>query len=693
MNEPGGALRGARHGITRILITLVIDALALVILSALMDSFQLGSFYQALGVAAALGLLNALAWPLLQKILLPVTVLSLGLVSLIINGVFVVLAINLTGHDIYIKDWGAGVVVALGLTVLNALFTRLLAINDDDFYYRNIIRRQARRQKFRSTDKTDRTGIIFLEIDGLAHEILVRAIRSGSAPNMARWLRDGSHRLTRWECDWSSQTGAMQAGILLGSNWDMPSFRWYEKDKGAAMVSNHAKDAMEIERRHSNGKGLLHYDGASRANLVSGDAPHSMITMSTVLKKDRRGSVGQDYMAFFSNPYSALRTLAMVIGEVFKEIHQQIRQKRRGVVPRVHRGLFPYPLLRAFTNVLQRELGMAATIQDIYAGRPVVYTMFLGYDEVAHHSGTERPETLAELEKIDHDFARLELATKDAPRPYEIVVLSDHGQTQGATFKQRYGASLDQLVKSLTSSSTTSAGQGEEAWGYANAMTTELRQSKGILGGVSKLADTKDGETKLGGKRDETGHKKAESDDAEIAVLPSGGLGSISFTKQPGRVSLETINRLYPKLVKTLVAHDGIGFVLIRSDKQGDLAIGKNGTHFLKTGKVEGQDPLLPFGPNAAAHVKRTSSFPHCPDIVINSSFWEELGEVAAFEELVGSHGAMGGPQQYPFILYPGSLKTPATEIVGAENVHKQFRKWLADLGWESYAGKFKPAR
>ena len=687
-------LSSSRHAVSRIILTWLINALALVLLSSVMRSFQLGSFYQALGVSAILGLLNALVWPLLQKVLLPVTVLTLGLASLIINGIFVAIAVNLTGHDVYLRGWGAGIIVALGLTIINALFTRLLAINDDDFYYRNIIRRTSRRQKFRSSDKTGRTGVIFLEIDGLGHEVLVRAMRAGSAPNMARWLRDGSHRLMRWECDWSSQTGAMQAGILLGSNWDMPSFRWYEKDKGAVMVSNHAKDAMEIERRHSSGNGLLHYDGASRANLVSGDAPHSMITMSTVLIKNRQGSIGQDYMAFFSNPYSALRTLALVIAEISKEIYQQIRQKRRDVVPRVHRGFFPYPLLRAFTNVLQRELGMAATLQDIYAGRPVIYTMFLGYDEVAHHSGTERPETLAELEKIDHDFARLEMAIKDAPRPYKIVILSDHGQTQGATFKQRYGKSLDELVQELTSTSTVSAGQGEEAWGYANAMTMELQQSRGALSKLSKLAKSKNGETKLGDKRDESGHKKAGSPkEIEIAVLPSGGLGSISFTKLSGRVNLEKINQTHPKLIDALVNHDGVGFILVRSAKDGDLVLSKNGTHNLKTGKIKGQDPLEPFGPNAARHVKRTSSFPHCPDIVINSTFWKETGEVAAFEELVGSHGAMGGPQQYPFILYPADFRAPKYEIVGAENVHQQFRKWLADLKWETYAGKFKPVR
>ena len=75
-------------------------------------------------------------------------------------------------------------------------------------------------------------GIIFLEIDGLALPVLQRAMRDGSAPNMARWLEDDGYRLAEWETDLSSQTGASQAGILLGSNEDIPAFRWVEKETG-----------------------------------------------------------------------------------------------------------------------------------------------------------------------------------------------------------------------------------------------------------------------------------------------------------------------------------------------------------------------------------------------------------------------------------------------------------------------------
>src|SRR6201986_5500518 len=79
-------------------------------------------------------------------------------------------------------------------------------------------------------------------------------------------------------------------------------------------------------------------------------------------------------------------------------------------------------------------------------GPPAVYATFSSYDEVAHHSGLERPDTLEALRKLDQQFGRIDRARRFAPRPYEIVVLSDHGQTQGATFKQRNGYDLHALV-------------------------------------------------------------------------------------------------------------------------------------------------------------------------------------------------------------------------------------------------------
>ena len=172
----------------------------------------------------------------------------------------------------------------------------------------------------------------------------------------------------------------------------------------------------------------------------------------------------------------------------------------------------------------------------------------------------------------------------------------------------------------------------------------------------------------------------------ELSVMASGCLGLVSFPREPGRVSLERMRALYPGLLPALCRHPGIGFVLVRSEQEGAVVLGPRGTHHLEGDRVEGEDPLAPFGPNAAEHVRRTDAFPHCADLMINSAFDPEAGEVSAFEELVGSHGGLGGTQSFPFVLHPADLEWPAGEVVGAERVHRVFRGWLGRLGHAAYA-------
>jgi uncharacterized membrane protein YvlD (DUF360 family) len=659
----------------------VITAAALMLLSALLPGVAVTSFGAALGAAALIGLLNALVWPLLIRFALPFTVLTLGLGVLVLNGV-VILTVAAISPGLSVSGLLDGIVVVIGLTVINTLVTSLLGVDDDDFYYRNVIRRQARRSG--GGIETEVPGVLFLEIDGLAHGVVSRAIRDGNVPTLARWVREGSHRLLRWETDWSSQTGACQAGLLHGSNDDIPAFRWWEKDRNASIVSNHPKDTMEIERRVSNGHGLLAVDGASRANLLSGDAPHSLLTMSTVLKRDRPGRIGQDYFAYFANPYNVSRTLVLFVGDVVSELWSASEQRRRDVQPRVPRS-FPYPLVRAWTTVLQRDLQVQALIADLYAGRPVVYTTFLGYDEVAHHSGIERSETLAALRRIDRQFARIEVAARDAPRPYHLVVLSDHGQTQGATFEDRYDTTLEQLVKEACAAESVESGaQGDEAVGYLSASLTEASQGDNTLARTVRRATgqrTVDGAVVIGKEEREKLRREEEREaPPELVVMASGCLGLISFPQEPGRVTLERIHERYPNVVPALREHPGIGFMLARSERYGAMAVGARGINFLDEGRVEGEDPLAPFGPNSALHVKRSDGFAHCSDIMVNSTYWPETEEVAAFEELVGSHGGLGGSQSYPFALVPRDWALPEEPIVGAEAMHRQMRRWLADL-------------
>jgi uncharacterized membrane protein YvlD (DUF360 family) len=669
--------------ILRVAFVLLLDSLTLLALSALIDGFVLAGARSALGAAAMIGVLNALVWPVLSRLALPLTVLTLGLAGLILNGLLVTFAIDLLPNA-QIGGVVQGVVVTIVLAAVTSGVFSLLAIDEDDAWYRQVVKRQLRRRE--ASVETDVPGVAFLEIDGLAHEVLERALAEDRAPHLAGWL-GGSHRLRRWETDWSSQTGACQAGLLHGSNEDMPAFRWWEKERGAAIVTNHPRDAEELERRRSNGRGLLHADGASRANILSGDATHSMLTMSTALH--RRRPIGRDYAAYFARPSAVAKTIVLVLVDVIRERRAARAQVRRDIKPRIKRSR-SYALIRAWATVVQRDLQVAAVVGDILAGRPTIYTTFLAYDEVAHHSGIERPDSLAVLRDLDRQIARIARACADAPRPYRLVVLSDHGQSQGESFRDRYGETLEQVVRSAcgTGSVATAESGQDDALAFLNTGLTEMARDETAGGRTVRMATRgrrSDGAVALGQEEARDREPTDAGGIPELSVMASGCLGLVSFPREPGRVSLERLRSLHPDLLPALCRHPGIGFVLVRSEHEGAVVLGPRGSHHLDTNRVEGEDPLAPFGPNAAAHVRRTDAFPHCADLMINGAFDPEAGEVSAFEELVGSHGGLGGTQSFPFVLHPADLDWPGEEVVGAEAVHRIFRGWLGRLGHAAY--------
>lgn len=673
--------------ISRAIFVTVLDAVVLLVLAQLLDGFELEGFGSALAAAALVGILNALVWPALARLALPLSVLTLGFGCLLLNALLVGVVIDLLpGAEIGL---GEAVVVTIVLAASTATVNSLLAVDEDEWWYRHVVKRQARRRGLVTASEVP--GLLLLEIDGLAHDVLLRAVRDGTAPTLGAWLHSGSHRLSRWETDWSSQTGACQAGLLHGSNEDMPAFRWWEKERGRAIVTNHPRDAEELERRHSDGRGLLFADGASRANILSGDAPNSMLTMSTALS--RRRPLGRDYSAYFARPYAVARTMVLSLADVARERRAARAQVRDDVRPRIHRSR-SYALLRAWATVVQRDLQVATVISDVLAGRPSIYTTFLAYDEVAHHSGVERPDTLAVLHDLDRQIARIAHACEEAPRPYRLVVLSDHGQSQGETFADRFGHSLEELVRESCDSDHVVAAVGgdDDALSYLSAGLTEVARDDTVAGRTVRAATrsrASDGAVML----DEQAQREAEpggedEELPELSVMASGCLGLVSFPRLPGRVSLEQVEELYPALLPALREHPGIGFVLVRSEQHGALAIGGDGVNYLDAERVEGADPLAPFGPNAARHLRRTDAFPHCADLMINSAYWPQFGEVAAFEELVGSHGGLGGTQCFPFVLHPAELEWPEPEVVGAESVHRILRGWLVQLGHESYRDK-----
>jgi uncharacterized membrane protein YvlD (DUF360 family) len=671
---------GRRAFVRRLILTGVVAYIALAVAIWAVPGISADAPASIIAGVALIAILNALLRPILLWLAIPLGIAGVALLSTALQFVVVFLIASVI-PGIHVTGFEAAIEAAFVYAIVTTAISWFIALGEDESYFSHLVRQMIRY----GADSTTTPGVVIVQIDGLAEPVLVHQIRAGRVPTLARWLRSRTHTLTPWECQLPSQTSASQAGILLGSNDGIPAFRWFEKDAGRLLVSNRPADATEIELRLSGGTGLLADGGVSIGNLFSGDASESILTMSHLGNPKAALGPTQSWFYFFVSPFAFARAVFLTLGEAGKELWQARRQRVAGIEPRIHRG-GPYPLLRGVTNVLLRQVTSGLIVERMLRGVPVIYADFVDYDEIAHHAGPERAESLDALDGVDRVLGILERDAEEAPRPYRFVVLSDHGQSQGATFRQRYGTTIEDVVRNLigpeadvaTATSTT------ESWGPVNTLLTEAGRGIGfgarIVRRLFASRSTK-GAVELGPARDEAETHASIEGGADLVVCASGNLGLVYLTEHPGRLTLEELRAAHPRLLDGLAQHDGVGFAMVRSARDGAVAFGARGAHYLDTGRVVGDDPLATFGPDAVDDLRRLDAMPNVPDILLNSQLDPATEEVAAFEELVGSHGGLGGPQTHAFLLHPSDWLVGGPRLVGAPAVHRQLTAWLRAAG------------
>jgi hypothetical protein len=497
-------------------------------------------------------------------------------------------------------------------------------------------------------------------------------------PTLQRWLQRGSHRITGWETEFSSQTGAMQAGILLGRNANIPAYRWWDRQQRKLVLSGLPSDAQKIEAQQTNGEGLCNKGGSSRGNMFSGDASESLFTISTLL--DRSRNRGPGFYFYLINPHVVIRLITRFLVEVVKEWGQAFWQRAQRYPYRVSARNFTYAFLRGFMSPILQDLSTYALISDMLRGLPAAYVLYAGYDDIAHYAGMYSTEAARSLKNTDQYFERIERALQNAPRPYHIIVLSDHGQSFGRTFQAAYGLKLDELVKGLLKDESKLVGalDTNEAWDNLSAFLNESIAPASRTANIIRKAlagKVQAGAVQVGPER-KVARQIAAADDGKVLVLASGCAGLIYFTAAETRLTQEQLQNAYPGLLLGLINHPGIGFALIQSEQYGPMVIGKGGVNYLADGKIEGTDPLKNYGVNAARHLFQESSYENCPDILLNTAYDPVTQEISGFENQVSHHGGLGGLQNHPFILYPTAFQAPHAPIVGAQAVHQLLQGW-----------------
>jgi uncharacterized membrane protein YvlD (DUF360 family) len=664
--------------IRRLVVVLALSCLAMAFTIWVVPGVSANVAVDVVLTTILLGVLAAALRPLMTSFALVLGWVGVLIAGLLAQAVLFYLALAIS-PGIHVDSFWDAFWASWIFAILMSIVTWLATAGDSGAFLAHLLRQSGQAPKPRMPDSPP--GVVFIQIDGLPAPLLRWAVRSGDLPTLSRWIRSGSHQFTDWHAQLPATTPASQAGLLHGRSDQVPAFRWYEKDSGRLLVANRPRDAAVIQSRLSDGHGLLADGGVSISNIFSGDAATSLLTMSGLRPSAARRGPSRSFATFFINPYGLTRSVVLTVAEMIKELHQSRLQRVRGVEPRMRRR-GSYILLRGVTNVLLRDLNVGLIADQMMAGTPSIFCDFTDYDEVAHHAGPTRPESLASLAGIDRLTGVLEDLAEQTPRPYHFVVLSDHGQSQGATFRQRYGTTLEDVVRQLMGSATVTAATGlDESVGPVNTFLTQVAQQGGTTGKLTTRtlrARTHDGEVNISQSSEAAQRVSPTSD---LVLIASGNLSMIYFTREPGRLVLHQIEELYPGLVGALTRHPGIGFIVVRTSEHGTVVLGQDGLHYLDEDRIEGTDPLAPFGPHAVADVRRHDTLGHVGDLIINSPIDPGTDEVAAYEELVGCHGGLGGWQSEAVLVHPSEWRVAEAPLVGADAVHRQLVLWLEQIG------------
>jgi uncharacterized membrane protein YvlD (DUF360 family) len=671
----------------RFFVTAVINSISLWLVALLVPGIALSDRRPATllwvaGFALLIGLANALIRPMLVYLMLPVNILTVGLPTIVLDSVLLDLLSTIL-HGFRIESfWPSAVFGAVVLPLSNIILTTLTNPERQRTLYEWIVRRLNRNAP-RSSAPAGR-GLLILQIDGLPHATLQRALRAGKMPTLQRLLDSGEYRLTLWNCGVPSGTSAFQAGILYGDNFDIPAFRWFDRRAGRVFVSYHPDSAQIIQQRCATRPGLLR-GGSSINTLLSGDAAMTMFTVSTLQLENHSLRV-RDFLLFLLNPYCLLRVLGLALWDLLMEYAGRGRQRLSRPPIRVSRDGY-YPLLRVISNVLLREVSTYLAMLDIMRGVPAIYVSYLGFDEICHYTGPGSVEVFEPLAGIDNQIMRIvKTMRRSAPIPYDLVILSDHGQSPSLPFTRLFGQPLSQMIQSLMRNelSVGPAAPQREPAGWLVALIEELRQAERSAAGRLLPRAVRSGRRALQelGERASAANEPAEPD---ILALCSGNLAHIYFERSAQPLTLEEIEAQYPGLLAALARHAGIGFILGRSRLRGPLIIGPDGYRQLATGNVVGVDPLAQFADASASagYLARLLQFPNAGDLVLNGAILN--GRVVSFEEHLGTHGGLGGGQNYPFVVFPADMGLDAQPPDDA----RQFYALLAARRARNGAGAF----
>jgi hypothetical protein len=521
-----------------------------------------------------------------------------------------------------------------------------------------------------------RRGFIIVQIDALSFEDLNRALDAGYMPHL-RSMLGSSHRMLQWRCGVPSDTAAIQCALMYGQKPDVPGFYWLDRSTGRPVICSWPLDMVAVERRNAQGRPGLFRHGSVYMGMAAGGAQRAVFTTSALGQTAFPPKLtGIDVLALLVlHPYRLSRAVVLTAAEVVLGLYQTLTARvRRRYVTR--EGIFP--VTRAITHVLFRELITLGIRLDIYRGVPSIYANFIGYDGVSHHLGPRSGPAYRTLKALDRQIRDIKRAIDTiALRPYDLYIISDHGMTESRKFDHLYGQSLAQFI----------AAHGVDP-PEARELDTVSYQDMAAKQGMEELAADIDGrKSSITGfladramrlaMRIGTGPLQAglsDEKDSPVLAIYSSALANVYFTRFSHTPDMNEIECAAPGLLSALRTHPGVGVVLAREGGR-VMALHPSGVVDLDAAKPEELEFLRLYDDPAilAPQLVELARMPSAGDLLVFGAF--DGAVVVSFEDHAGSHGGLGGVQMFPFMVAPADQADAFAAITDSTELHALFAR------------------
>jgi hypothetical protein len=460
--------------------------------------------------------------------------------------------------------------------------------------------------------------LVVMHIDGLGADSLEEALRSGDMPFVRHLIDAERYQVHRYRCGVPSTTPFAQAGILYGDNSEIPSFRWWDRERQVLVQFGAASTFGKVADKYFAGSRPLTEGGASIAACYPAGARDTFgiaYQDRVYSKEDGSRSAWAVLLPYLANPLHIADWLWQTLAVLGRTVQEYTSSRREGLRP-----ARPYVISNALEEIFVHHLTRYAVTKAMREGFSPIYAGFYAFDEAGHAFGPDDPYTLRALRHVDRTIQKIAHARRDA---YELVILSDHGQIDTIPFDANHGPSFGEAIAGLLP-------------GF------HVKEMKGKQFGPPEDQAT-----------------------GRVNVTFSGGLAHVYFAERAERLDYPQLLAAHPDLARRLSALDRVALVMAR-DGTDDVFL-QDGQE-ISGGALERllssyDDPGI-----LRAQLSRLNSFHAAGDLVAFGKFLG--GRQVNFENQAGGHGSIGGEQLHPFVLARRDWGLDLSQVRGAHEVH-----------------------